>query len=363
MLTYALTYHQVMPAFLDFLFPFGRQEYARDFHFTGFREETRLNPTQMGLSIPELGRSGRDIQMCYSLKSVEASKGQLDWPWSIRQTAVYHSFDAMTGKAVWIMVKGNKLMKKRLELSTSSTSVGDTRDFGSPLRALASSLATHLIICDWCGEDWRWYITFLEEALQERTRRTLAVKVEAQRNPMVGETPKRAVTWSTLTSSMPEKGSVRTQSFFSKSSTPMSPLEPPLSPPGPPVPPGMSLSPDDSDGGPNNERDFTFTDLQRVQFIEDKANEVYLVLESNMNVLADLKTHYRSNMFLDLDPLAADPVVSLRGRGEVVERFESRISGVINDLKMQQSRVQALLRLLADRKSLVSHLSTRHHFY
>src|SRR5688572_3951480 len=78
----ALTHHQVMPAFLDFIFPFGLQEYLQDFYFSGFREDTRLLST--GLIIPNLGRSGREIRLCYSLKSVEASNGNTSWPWSIR---------------------------------------------------------------------------------------------------------------------------------------------------------------------------------------------------------------------------------------------------------------------------------------
>src|ERR1700731_4228660 len=82
MLTYMLTYYQVMPAYLDFIFPFGLQEYAQDFHFSGFREETHLLLAEKSLQITELGRSGRDMCMCYSLKSVERSEAQ-DWPWSI----------------------------------------------------------------------------------------------------------------------------------------------------------------------------------------------------------------------------------------------------------------------------------------
>ncbi len=108
----------------------------------------------------------------------------------------------------------------------------------------------------------------------------------------------------------------------------------------------------DSSGNPINESDFSFSDLQRVQFIEDKANEVLLVLESNMNVLADLKVHYQSIM--------RSEHFSEELRQECTRdmiRFENRISSITKDLKMQQSRTQTLLRLLADRKNLVSSTS------
>ena len=75
MLTLVFTYHQVLPSFLDFLFPFGNQQYAQDFHFSGFKYEDRFSDADSGLRIPELGWSGRDFQFCYNLKSKEPSKG------------------------------------------------------------------------------------------------------------------------------------------------------------------------------------------------------------------------------------------------------------------------------------------------
>ena len=97
-----------MPAFLDFLFPFGQQKYQKDFHSTGFRHETRLDEVDRGLALPDLGRSGRTLQLCYSLKSVEPSKtGNKEW--TIRQTALYHSFDMESDRAVWFIIKANQI--------------------------------------------------------------------------------------------------------------------------------------------------------------------------------------------------------------------------------------------------------------
>lgn len=98
MLMTIFSYHQVMPAVLDFLFPFGRQEYAKDFHFSGFRQDTCLAEFERGLQIPELGWSGLGIQLCYGLKSVETSLSQPEWPWSIRQCAIHHSLDLESGR-------------------------------------------------------------------------------------------------------------------------------------------------------------------------------------------------------------------------------------------------------------------------
>jgi hypothetical protein len=152
MLSFLFSYHQVMPSFLDFVFPLGKQEYARDFHFSGLREESRLGAKQRGLNIPELGRSGNEIRLCYNLRSVERSEGQLDLRWSIRQSAVYHSFDLKSGKSLWINVKDNKLIYNRMLEASILPSISKIESLSE---AFSGSLATHLLLCDWSGENWR----------------------------------------------------------------------------------------------------------------------------------------------------------------------------------------------------------------
>ena len=373
-----------MPSFLDFLFPFGRQEHARDFHFSGYRQESRLEPIYKGLQIPELGRSGRELRMCYSLKSVEPSEYNPAVPWSIRQTAIYHSLDVDTGKAFWIVVKADELIRERIEDATelpgTRKNLGDRAKKGD---ALAESLSTHMIICDWCGEDWRWYISYLEEVLQEDNRQPLAAMVE---NPssLMQERPSKAVTWNTadekrsLRSTTTFKGfsSLRRNSSIRKGSQTVSPnpLQPARSnsilknsaPPSPNEPPSFTSNPDQP-GPPSRSNTiysqsgsfptptkFSFGDLQKVQLYEDKANEVHLILDSNIKVLSELKSHYqyvtKSEYF---------PESLIRNCRPDLERFEKRITSVIKDLEMQQTRAATLLRLLTDRKDLVSRMLQR----
>src|SRR4051812_6406937 len=70
MLTRILSYHQVMPSYLDFMAVFGRQSDARDLRFSGFREQTLFSNPSLMPSEPGLGRSGVQFQLCYNLKSV-----------------------------------------------------------------------------------------------------------------------------------------------------------------------------------------------------------------------------------------------------------------------------------------------------
>lgn len=179
MFTSILTHYQAMP---DFLFPFGRQLYAEDFYFSGFREDTRMSLSDGGLRIPELGRSGRDIRICYSLKSVEPIEKpdkSVSLPWSVRQTALYHSFDFDTGKASWIVIKGNHLIRNLMKSATKTYFEIDlvSGSFETTAGAFILTLVNHLVLCKWSVEHWRWYITSLEKRLQELTRRTLAVDI------------------------------------------------------------------------------------------------------------------------------------------------------------------------------------------
>ena len=70
MLTQILTYHQVMPAYLDFISVFGSQSKLHDLRFSSFREQATLADPLRSRVVHGLGRSGRQYQLCYNLKCV-----------------------------------------------------------------------------------------------------------------------------------------------------------------------------------------------------------------------------------------------------------------------------------------------------
>lgn len=348
MLMLTFTYHQVMPSFLDFLFPFGKQQHAEDFHFGGFRHENRLAEIDRGLSVPEIGRSGRDFRLCYSLKSAEQSKGQQHWPWSIRQTSIYHSFDVETSRATWIVIKGARTMKDRImSASRSDTQTGMT-SFETSDSAFASTLVTHSMFCDWSGENWRWYINYLEEVLQNTSRRILVVPVDHLPSPTFGP-PSRKLTGQSVLSDKTgvSSGSTTFGTKFQDFGIPLSPM--PLSPPpsfvsrltGPHEQPEPSPQQD-------HQQDLVFSDLQRIQFIKEKADETLLVLKVNVSVLSELRHHYQSIIESESCP------DRLRTQCQKdVARFKMRVTSVENDMRMQQWRLETLLSLIADRQALV----------
>jgi hypothetical protein len=294
--------------------------------------------------------------MCYNLKSVEPSEYQPHMPWSIRQTAVYHSLDLESGKAFWIIVKGDELIKERIQDSMQPSRIPkQVEELDSKGNAFATSLATHMVICDWCNEYWRWYISYLEEAMRDKTRLSFAVMLDNPESPNTDK-PRKGRTMSTLSRPFSEK---RWWSNSTLKTPPTSPKKDrkdstgPLMglPPSPGPPPGLntlsssqSLSPC-LHASPNY---YSFADFQEVQLTGDRVNEVLLVLESNISVLTKIQEHYRTVSHSEHFPKELNHDCRTQ-----LERFKKRISDIIDDLHMQQSRAATLLRVVADRKDLV----------
>ena len=99
----------------------------------------------------------------------------------------------------------------------------------------------------------------------------------------------------------------------------------------------------------SQQENFSFTDLQRIQYIEEKTHEALLVLKQNATALKELREHYRSTTE------AADLPGEIKSDCRTdIAKFEDRILGVERDLGMQQLRIEGMLRLLADHKNRVS---------
>lgn len=170
-----LSYHQVMPGYLDFLFPFGSQSEPRDFRYSAFHEQTLLKPPARGPAVPGLGRSGRQIQLSFNLKGVSCISDPKtclqDKRWSLRQAAIHHQFDVELGTTLWILTKGNLELKERIQDITGLDGRLEDRSFGTAAQCLISSLAVHILLCQWSCEEWRWYIIWLEEIIAYKVSR------------------------------------------------------------------------------------------------------------------------------------------------------------------------------------------------
>lgn len=353
MLLTTTSYHQIMPSFVDFLFSFGAQHHAKDFFFAGFRHDTRLSDREKSVAIPTLGRSGRSLRLCYSLRSVEASSGQEKWPWSIRGTAVHQEFDFETGRSNWLIVKGEggASMKDRIIAETSSKNGNMLNKFDSRDQRFSSTMSTHLLLCNWSVENWRWYINYMEQEVQTITRKTLSVRVAASQT---GPKPKMLFTRTATGILVPPKKSPTSKSFAAKKqpTTPppkVAPALPTQGPPGPPgPPPRLSTLPRTTTIDPfQPDSEFSFKDLQRIEYIEEHANQALLVITLNSSILSALVQHYTSVM----ESTSCPSDLKIKCKMDF-RRFVDRISDISAEIQTQRARVETLLRLLADRKAL-----------
>ena len=367
----AFTYLQVIPEFVDFLLLFGEQQHAQDLYCSGFYQQTRLQGADLGTTAPLRNWSGCDLQVCYSLKSIERSQLQAHWPWSIRHCAVHHSFDAKTVRSTWVIIKGDNLIEERINRATN----GKNASLGKPAfetveKAFAASLTTHLMLCDWSSENWRWYVKFLEEKFEDLTSETITTNADVPVSPQTMTDNKKLQCKTTQgmgqinglsrVFSFPASFRTPTQDFENRPMTPQSrePVTRVMENPSgkkQQVPPGWKCDTLKSPASPPGRRDtygqriFSFEDLQDIQHIEEKGNEILLILRSNLNVILQLSQYYTS--ITESDEL---PGGISRSCIRNMVHFSRRIHGIVKTNELQILRVEALICLLADRKRLVS---------
>ena len=361
------TYFRVMPEFLDFLFCFGYQSRAKDAYFSSFRQRTCLSTSNQTLNVPELAWSGSEISMCYNLRSAERS-GSDPNGWSIRLCAVHHTFDLINVRSNWIVIKNNNVLKERVEQASSGHNSTETTSFDTLDRAFAAALNTHLVFCDLAVEQWRWYINNLDEQFQESSGKTLTAPVVFPSSPPAAkdEFPKPSRGDTGLSNGSILGRISRTQTLLSEKFSITSPKpkiqneriytdpESGLSQPLPPHvftgsdPESAAQSPQ-QDAEHDEQQDFSFAKLQKVQYIEEKAHEALLVMKLNIGVIRQLKQYYDTIL-----KSVHFPQNIIQQCQDDLEHFQLRINGILEDLQMQVLRVQTLLQLLRDRKNLVT---------
>ncbi|KAI1417322.1 hypothetical protein F5Y13DRAFT_83130 [Hypoxylon sp. FL1857] len=361
-LAYLLSYHQVMPHFLDLLFTCGRQEKLQDFHYTAFRHENRLQKGDLNLkdkSKAELvGRSDRKIQHCYNLHSVERTRSGRGW--SIRQTVVYHSFNIETGESFWIFIKGNDIIEKRIIKATNSRrSMDMTPSSHQTLTgSFSASLVAHTHIMEWCGELWRWYINEVEDRLRSKAKIAVLADVDNMVGPAMIPMPSRpdAITIpknfrATLTPSSPISLSRLRTSFTRFSSFSRTEKSPTIaeSDISPPIHTDHIVEEPEQieDNDTNVERMFSFEKLQDLHQIGENMQEALMVLKQNRNVIREIREYYTT--MVESDDF---PAVIRDGCKPKLARFSQRALSIEKDLELQQSRLKTLNILLEDRSNL-----------
>ena len=369
MLVQALSYLQAMPEMLDLLLPFGERKNTPDFFTGGFHQRTRLSNATPGLQIPERAWSGHGFQVCYGLKSVERSETQTHWPWSIRHCAIHHTFDVNNIRSTWMVVKGNRSIERRIKSATGGRGPAEYSSYGTIEEAFAASLCTHLIMFDWSAENWRWYINYLEDKFQKMSTGAIATDADVPMSPKETEEVFSfgSRTNTQITNTSRKSGTFSLRSLSQKVEPMPSVAETQGLPPPKflvnarsgkkqPLPPGTTTDKPEVQQARAVQYDmygqpiFGFRHLQDIQNFEESSNDAVLVLKLNRGICKQASEFYHS-IFTN-NELPSN--ITSNCRGELL-RFQRKLTSIESQLEEQILRVEALLRLIADRKRLVSH--------
>lgn len=283
-----------MPSFLGHVFSFRQREEAET--LASLHTEDNLDNGDVAFKHPALGRSGLRIQHCFNLIAVEYNnKENKLWPWFLRQNATYHSLDIVTGKALWINLKGNEQVRKRLQASMEAYQYLNPSALATTKSRFGASLLTHLIIFQWCVENWSDFITFLEEKLADQLRKVRFAPVAELTGPDRIEefAPLRRGTMprsSTFGSVPPSRhGTLRKTQSFQPPKVIKRLSErflPDRKPQGPPKTDGKR------DLGLDFNYLYNFGELQKLGQLKDMMQQHHLVMGQNISVMQQILERY-----------------------------------------------------------------------
>ncbi|EWC46539.1 hypothetical protein DRE_04262 [Drechslerella stenobrocha 248] len=141
-----LAFHEVFPPFFKVVHSYGSRTEDDNETYDAFSQITSVE--------------SQDYEICYNLRYFELNGRVPENPWSLRQTGVYHKYNAAIGKSVWIFLRPSERMIKLLENTLRYDSANSSIDTRAVLiyHALFISAALH---------SWKSYISFLESKLKK----------------------------------------------------------------------------------------------------------------------------------------------------------------------------------------------------
>lgn len=376
MLLFLLVYHQVDPAFLDHVFAFGDQDEPVDACLSHFHYHDTLTLSMRQPLVVPLGRSGREIRHCFLLRAVERAP-EAKWPWSMRQMAVYHSFDILNGRTLWITIKGNDMMQKRIMEDTTDLPVLRASVDADVVALFEMSLATLLSYFRWCEENWRWFIRDMDESIRPILVKAKTAPVD--REPHFQNTPRRT---DTMRGAHPPVAKLPPYVGVTSMSTGMS--EKP-SGAGPrtrnrhwhAIPDFLRAASWNSRKSATKEEDgtgnmltlemFNYQDLQTINIAGQRLEEGRLTVHLCIATLRDVEERFGNLANSDWDGVDTDDTgtgkqVNNRKKGftAATNQFLPKLRATIRSLEIREAQLVSMKKQLEEGKALVSRNHTTH---
>lgn len=356
---YTLSHHQVPSDFLDFLFSFGSTCEPVDYHMSGFHSgDTLGSASSRSLAIPKLGRTGCEHHMQYLLRTVEPSTSfDGSTTWNIRQMAVHHSFDFNSGKALWINIKTNSVVRKRIRdamYEFPSMSSDATSDLPG---SFAAALITHIIHLDWCDDNWRSCIRDIEREIRLILVKAKTARIDQQPNLSASPAMKKILTMpSTTYAHKTSRARIGIGRFLTQLAMCLKGRDAKDNE----ASNASRSQPKENDSSNDNNAltkqldslmvldTFSFREMQRLHYLGEQLESFRVVLELNQQTLRDVAEHYTDLARRDWLPEAIKD-----GCKEQQTRFAQRVRRIGKNLEIRSTQITSLIAWLQDGKSLV----------
>jgi hypothetical protein len=339
MFSYICSYHQVSHELVDLLCSFGRRN---DFSHARLIEEYATASASVPLSLPELGRSGREVKLAYKLSAMEVS--DFDQKWTMRQTVMYHSLDLSNGRSFWITLKANDLIRDRI-LAASVTPSGPLSHVSNTLQdSLRAAFKTHLILLNWCAEGWRWHISSLESDARPTLGKLTAAPIPSDNEtldpiPTLVKTLSLSPNSRTFSTINPSRQNSASEGVGGPKATIPEKSEE-----------ARKAQVDQTVKRLNVLKDFSLKGLQKLNFTDSKVREAKMAMTMNLVILRQLREHY-DTMF-DAPDFPEDVVNACAG---TYHMFKRQITLIETALQVECLRADTIMEQLANGKNLVCH--------
>ncbi|KAM0429195.1 hypothetical protein ACHAQK_011240 [Fusarium lateritium] len=346
MFKYVCAYQQIPPAFLTCLYSFRTSHSPYEWcNLPLFNDNnTLLSRKEHTLPIEQLGRSGREIRYSFVLRSVESSNSvttKLSPSWAIRQLAVYHSFDVVSGQAFWLTCKGNSVNEEQFEDALAENEFLHPNSLQTVPEMFSASVDMLAMILNWCDDDWRYYINEIVDEVSKKADKARTVTITDQ--PDFAKI-KRLVTG--FKDHFPDPLS-RTPTL--ESGTHLRTLARAVSFSRPKQPQDSPHRFEDDIDKLETLKVFSFDELQILQAALEKIQEALLVLKLNNQVIMRIREHYQSLMNQYRIPEMEDIQTNCKN---AVLQFCRRSRDVEANIVARQEQLSSLLLLVKESKDM-----------
>ncbi|TPX07953.1 uncharacterized protein E0L32_010408 [Thyridium curvatum] len=357
------TRRRISPTFTSNVTSFGEQTLPKDFNLMTIHHEDNLYARPGELHpLPSLGRSGRELRYCFNIRSVERANSEPGWSWSIRNLAIYHSFDVETGRFFWVGIKANKLIRERIYQAIQRPKFSTV-----PLSTLEGSFAATLevlwVILDWTQEHWRGYINNLDEDLRKIVIKAKTAQIDRENNRnherehnFVAPIPRTVLSQlSSVATPTISKHSMSTSFFHKIMSIFRKDIEDNMHEMD-----SFQQSRNPCNGSKADIRDergiltnlsvletFTFAELQNLHLIGERINEALLVIELTREIITSITAYYTDTFNSELLPDA----IRNNCKSEMAQ-YQQRMGNIARNLGMRQRQLHCMGRMAQEAKVL-----------